>query len=213
MKNNVFIYIFLGILFLVGSIVAFITGIEFGLSNSHAEYQKSIIPALTVLGTWLGAFATCSAVIVSLWLALKQLTQDKEILDCRLDMIIIGDCDKACINLSVVSKGNKPANILSLSWIGEEAKTAYCVQNFHQYSDSLPSVLPYGQQLFLVHVPDFEIRMAQYVNEHMNGQFKNLNILLTTTTGTKKIKVDDDMLSIIENSCNSNETKGFELQE
>lgn len=89
MKTHGFIYLFIGLVSCLGLLLAFVWGIEVGFSVSQDEYERNIIPVLSVLGTWVGAFATCSAVLLSLWLAFRQINQDKEILDCRLDMNLI----------------------------------------------------------------------------------------------------------------------------
>ncbi|SFK57081.1 hypothetical protein [Methylophaga sulfidovorans] len=205
MKTHGFIYLFIGLVSCLGLLLAFVWGIEVGFSVSQDEYERNIIPVLSVLGTWVGAFATCSAVLLSLWLAFRQINQDKEILDCRLDMNLIpGYQNEPCIGLTVVSKGNKPANILSLSWFGEGAKTAIWVARFNQHSETLPKVLSYGQQINLMHVPHFERDLAKYVREHMDGKFENLYLSLNTTTGSTKVKVKESMLSLIKSSESAN---------
>lgn len=205
MKTNGFIYLFIGLMACLGLLVAFVSGIHIGLRFSPSEYEQSMLPTLAVLGTWVGAFATCSAVIVSLWLALKQLSQDKEILDCNLNMHVIpGYQDQPCIGLSIVSKGNKPTNINSLSWYGEGARAAMTVTHFNPYGSKLPQVLSYGQQISLLHVQDFEEHIAKYVREYMDGNFENLYLSVNTTTGSERIKLSDSMLSYLRESESAN---------
>ncbi|HEC60288.1 hypothetical protein LCGC14_0677540 [marine sediment metagenome] len=201
MNNHIFIYIFLVISCLVGCLVSFVLGTELGLSVSIDDYERSIIPALSLLGSWLGAFATSAAVVVSLWLAFKQLSQDKEILDSHLNMVLIpGIQDSPCIGLQIVSKGNRPANIRSISWFGEGAKHAMWVKNFHRHSDTLPKTLSYGEQLNLIFTPNFEVELANYVHNEINGKFENLYLSLSTSTETKKINISKSMQDIIRSS-------------
>ncbi len=205
MKTHGFIYLFIGLVSCVGLLIAFVTGIEVGFSVSREEYESSLVPALSVLGTWVGAFATCSAVIVSLWLALKQINQDKEILDCSLNMNLIpGYQNEACIGLTIVSKGNRPASISSISWFGEGAKTAMIVTKFNQYSAQLPKVLSYGERINILHIPDFEKELHSYVTIHMEGKFENLFLSVNTTTESKKVKVGTEMLSLIKRCESAN---------
>ncbi len=180
----------------------FIIGLFLGIFiDKNFDLGLSILPFLSTLGTWLGAFATCSAVVVSLWLAFKQLNQDKEILDSTIKMVLSpGYQDEPVIGVSIVSKGNKPTNIQSLSWHGKNAKTAMWVKDYHPLSESLPHILSYGQKINLMHIPSFEKHLARYVCEHMAGKFDELYLLISTTTDCVKIKVDKGLLSIIKQS-------------
>lgn len=201
MNKHIFVYIFLALFFIVGCLAFFILGVELGLSSSADKYEKSIIPALSVLGSWFGALATSAAVIISLWLAFKQLNQDREILDCRIDMTIIPGVQKtACIGLTIVSKGNKPANIQSITWRGEGTKKSMWVAEFNTNSEKLPKVLSYGEQLHLMHTPGFEVYLAEYVNEYMDGKFENLYLYLNTTTASKRVSISKSVLTTIRNS-------------
>lgn len=206
MKHHRFFYLFIGLVSSLGFLIAFVSGISIGFSVSLEKYQGSIIPTLSVLGTWLGAFATCAAVLVSLWLAFKQLNQDKEILDCRLNIVYLrpSDQDEPCIGLTVVSKGNKPANIRSLSWRGKGAEIAMWVNTYNKYSETLPKVLSYGEKIELLFPLHFEHGLAEYVRKDIDGKFENLYLSLNTTTDSIKIKVKDDVLSFIKNSENAN---------
>jgi hypothetical protein len=201
MKTHGFIYLFIVLASCLGLIVAFVSGIATGLTYSQDDFELNLVPLLSMLGVWVGAFATCSAVIVSLWLALKQLSQDKEVIDCRLNMMVIpGHQDDACIGLSIVSKGTRPASIASITWHGKSASTAIYVQEYHQLSDRLPKVLSYGETMNILHVPNTENYLRNYVINNLDGRFEDLYLSVNTTTESKNVKLGEDVLSSIRDS-------------
>lgn len=201
MKHHGFAYLFIALVAILSVVLAFVVGIQVGLSSSPQHYELSVLPTLTLIGSWVAALGTCSAVVVSLWLAFKQLAQDREILECQLNMALIpGYQDEPCIALGIVSKGNKPSNVLSISWFGENAETAILVTKFNQHSDSLPRVLSYGQKITILHVSGFESHLSSYVDKYLAGNFDRLYLVVNTTTESKKIKVPKDMGLLIKGS-------------
>jgi hypothetical protein len=201
MKTHGFIYLFIGLASLLGLLIAFVTGIDIGLSFSQKEYETNLVPVLSMIGVWVGAFATSSAVIVSLWLALKQLRLDKEILVCRLDMMVIDDqLDVSLIGLFIVSKGTRPANISSVTWHGESAQKSIFVQQFDKRSEKLPKVLSYGETITILFEPNLENYLYDYVIDNLEGTFEELYLSVNTTTESKKVKVCENVLSSIRKS-------------
>lgn len=201
MKPNGFIYLFIAFVFCLSMVIVFILGFNFGISLKIEEYETEILPALSVIGVWFGAIATCGAVIVSLWLAFKQLSQDKEVLKCTLCMMVSpGFQDQAVIGLTIVSVGNKPANIHSIIWYCKHAETLMFVTEFHQMSGVLPVVLSYGERTTIMHIEGFEKQLGNYINQQADGKFKDLYLSVNTTTTRINVKVDDGTLLKIKDS-------------
>ncbi len=198
MKYHGFTYLFIALFSLVALVVAFVLGVELGISSGSEKYDRDILPALSVIGVWAGVLATFSAVVISLWLAFRQIDADREVLDCRVNMVLMpGVQEGKCIGVHIVSKGNRPANISSVSWVSEGAKAAMWVARYHEFSHHLPRVLAYGEQLSLIHEVGFENHIYEYIVEHGAGEFENLYLLISTTTMTKKVKVDKALMSMI----------------
>jgi len=112
MQNRIIIYILLVVLGTLIALLAFSFGVNWGFLTSIDKYNHEIVPTLYMIGTWVAALGTCSAVIFSLWLSFKQFSRDKDIIDCQLNINVIPTHqDIPCIGLSIVSKGNRPANV------------------------------------------------------------------------------------------------------
>jgi len=190
MNKHNFIYLFVGLLTCLALIVAFIIGVQTGLTSTSENYESNILPALSVVGVWFGAISTSCVAIVSLWLAYKQLNKDKEILEFHLNMLVSpGYQDIACIGITIVSKGNKPSSIESISWLGKTSSVAMLVSQFNTQSATLPAVLSYGQRICILHEEGFELHLSQYIKEHLNGKVDDLYMTVNTTTDQHEVKL------------------------
>ena len=197
MNKHHFIYLFIGLLSFLALIIAFVSGIQVGFTTTVDSYDKNILPTLSVIGIWFGSIATSSAVIVSLWLAFKQLNKDKEILEFRLNMNVIpGYQDKPCIGVTILSKGDKPSTIDSITWHSDIATSIY-VNRLHVSSAQLPAVLSYGQRITIMHEENFELHLSEYVKERLNNKLDSLYMSVNTTTDSHKIKLTDEVKEAI----------------
>ena len=171
-------------------IIAFVIGVQTGFASSPANYEENILPTLSVVGIWFGAIATSCVAIVSLWLAYKQLNQDKEILQFNLNMVVSpGYQDKACIGVTIVSKGNKPSAIDSISWLGKNSTVAMMVSRLNAHGAALPKVLSYGQRIVVIHEENFESHLAEYVKKQLNCKIDDLYMTVNTTTEQHRVKL------------------------
>lgn len=194
MNKHHFIYLFITLISFLALIIAFVSGIQVGFTTTVDSYDKNILPTLSVIGVWFGSIATSSAVIVSLWLAFKQLSKDKEILEFRLNMLVIpGHQDKACIGVTILSKGDKPSIIDSITWHCSNSTISIYIQQFHANSAQLPAVLSYGQRINIIHEEDFEIHLSEYINEYSNKNLDSLYMTVNTTTESHKVKLTKDV--------------------
>lgn len=201
MKHHPFIYLFISLMSIFALVVVFVLGIMAGFQLTEKEYVGTTIPTLSMLGTWVGAFATCSAVIVSLWLALLQLSKDKVVLKCHVNNVVTPpDLETTYISLSVVSTGNKPAKIRSIGWIGKEAKTAVIVKDFYYTSAELPTTVTYGEDLVLMHTPDFYGYLKGYVEDFLENKYDSLRCVVHTTTESIEVMPSSEVITSIKNA-------------
>lgn len=204
MKHHVFIYLFILLVGVFALVVVFVLGIMSGFQLSEKTYLSTTLPTLGVLGAWVGAFATCSAVIVSLWLAHLQLSKDKVVLKCLINNVLSPpDMETKYIAVNIVSIGNKPANIRSVGWFGKDAKSAMWVKDFHYTSAHLPTVLNYGEELVVMHTPDFYLYLNDYVNEYLHGEYSRLICLVHTTTESIEVTPSEEVIERIKNANKS----------
>ncbi len=201
MKTHNFVYLFIAITSVICILVSFVLGIEVGLTQSPNEYKTDLLPVLSTIGIWVGAFATLSAVIVSLWLALKQLSMDKEILQCTLNMFIIpGHQNQACIGLSIVSKGKRPSIVNSITWHGDGTSEAMVVSKYNQNSESTPKALGYGETIQIMHTENFEKHLHEFAIKNLGGEFRKLYLSVNTTTESNRIELNDAVYKAIKNA-------------
>ena len=107
---------------------------------------------LTIAGSWLAGIGSLSAVITSLWLARRTNTIRLGIIANHVQIItpgIKGSPDY--MQISIVNKGVRPANITSVGWAVGLFKKQYAVQLFGDtYSDTLPKLLNEGEEVKLL---------------------------------------------------------------
>jgi len=201
MKHHAFIYLFLLLVGMFALVVVYVLGIMSGFHLSEKDYLASTLPTLNVLGAWVGAFATCSAVLVSLWLAFQQLSKDKVVLKCLVNNVLSPpDMETKYISVNIVSTGNKPANIRSIGWFGKNAKTAIWVKDFYYTSSPLPTVLNFGEELVVMHTPDFHLHLNDYVEKYLDGDSGKLICMVHTTTESIDVAPNQEVINRIKNA-------------
>lgn len=201
MKHHAFIYLFILLVGIFTLVVVYVLGIMSGFQLSEKEYISSTLPTLSVLGTWVGAFATCSAVLLSLWLAFQQISKDKVVLKCLVNNVLSSpDMETKYISVNIVSTGNKPANIRSIGWFGKDAKTAIWVKDFHYTSSHLPTVLNFGEELVVMHTPELYFHLNNYVEEHLGGDYGKLICLVHTTTESIEVAPNQEVIDSVKDA-------------
>lgn len=125
-----------GVFFLV--VIAFGFGAAVGVSSTYDDFEKMVIPVLSMLGAWISGVGAFAAAMVSLWLAKEASKEDVE------------DVDLSCcwkygfFFVSATSTGKRPSTIVGAGL--EFGGIQYQLEIQREYGRSVaPVTLGYGQ--------------------------------------------------------------------
>ena len=172
-----------------------------------------------VIGAWVAAFATLTAVVVSLWLALSQSKVKLKINAGHRLLLTEGQKETPdyCY-INIVNISPKPAKIVSVGWQVGLFKKRYFYQKFgipesaqvpvtlQQDGDEATFLLPFhfrsDDQDWIVHFPQ------SIFNGHKPKiQLMTLCVLVYTSVGQKfKVKVEDNLKEKLLESYEANKS-------
>ncbi|MBU1308522.1 MAG: hypothetical protein KKE30_03185 [Gammaproteobacteria bacterium] len=183
---------------LLFGLMCFILGIAFGASSDQTEFSGTILPVLSVVGTWVSGLGSLGAVIVALWLAEKQRRAESELLELDLGFFIIPFASEAVLMISAVSKGKRPSEINSVSIYGKTANAKMYLVNFLPCGSQLPVNIGYGKKASFFCEVGFEYQIGEYISTNCNGSAKELELCVSTTTKNFIYSPDASMKKTLE---------------
>jgi vacuolar-type H+-ATPase subunit I/STV1 len=190
------------ILLLIGvllfGLMCFILGIALGASSNQTEFSGTILPLLSVVGTWVSGLGALGAVIVALWLAEKHRRAESELLELDLGFVIIPFTSEAVLMISAVSKGKRPSEINSISIYGKKANSKMYLANFLRGGNQLPVNIGYGKKASFFCEVGFEYKIGEYISANCNGSAKELVLCVSTTTENFLYSPDTSMKKALE---------------
>ncbi len=184
-------------------LLSFAVGISFGAAFGKNYFLSTLYPALSVLGNWVAGIGALAAVFTSLWLAESQKRLNAENLDVKFSLVVLPPDMTNRLMVYVVSNGNKPSNIMSLSIISTDSKIALCVKDIDNASSQFPQYLSYGQTANFLLVKESESYINNYVSEHCNGKYSGLKAVINTAIGTFKVPFNNEIITHLKESAKS----------
>ncbi|MDG9924477.1 MULTISPECIES: hypothetical protein [unclassified Pseudomonas] len=127
-------------LLLLVLILVFGLGAAVGASNSYSAFVNTLIPLLSMVGSWLSGIGALAAAIVSLWLANKSSREDVE--DCEVDYRWL----YGRFVLEAISQGKRP---ITITGAAVKFSNKFCKLEVDSKGSSprLPATLHYGQNV------------------------------------------------------------------
>lgn len=185
-----------GILLIV--ILAFLLGAAYGVSSDRKQFVDTLIPVFSTAGSWVSGIGALGAVFVSLWLAEKQARKDREQLKLSISSVLTTIHPEARLCIEVVSTGQKPSNISSISLTGKNSSRIMALVNFANGSSALPTKLGYGEKAYYFLQQGGEKEIGEYLKNNCAGSAKELQIYINTTTEVFILKPEKEMKSMLE---------------
>lgn len=136
--------ILLAVAVILIALLSFAIGVSFGTSYDNGSLINVLFPALGVVGNWIAGIGAIAAVFTSLWLADNQRKLNSEEIDVKFNLVVSPPDMTSRLMVSAVSKGNRPANVKSLSIYSANSTVAMWVKDLDPQSSHLPIVMPYG---------------------------------------------------------------------
>ncbi|MCV6621633.1 MAG: hypothetical protein OIF51_07760 [Cellvibrionaceae bacterium] len=191
--------ILLAVAVILIGLLSFAIGVSFGTSYDKGSFINVLFPALSVVGNWVTGIGAVAAVFTSLWLADNQRKLNSEDIGVKFNLIVSPPDMTKRLMVSAVSKGNRPANVKSLSIYSGDSTVAMWVKDLDPQSSHLPLVMPYGHDASFILVPDTESFIIDYVQEHCEGKYSGLKMQLNTTLGSFSIPFSKEILEHLQN--------------
>ncbi|BDZ73922.1 hypothetical protein GCM10025856_16410 [Methylophaga marina] len=190
------ILIVLGVI-LLGA-MCFLLGTALGVSIDRGNFTETLLPVLSVIGSWVSGVGALGAVTVALWIAEKQRRSEKEDLELDFGFVIVPGFQEAVLMISAVSVGKRPSEINSISVYGKNATVIMHVARFLNVSSQLPTNLGYGKKANFLCEEGFEIHIGEYLNTYCDGTSKDLKVCVSTTTENFIYIPDESMKSALD---------------
>lgn len=165
-------------------LMMFLLGVAFGTSTSisNEEFEKTILPVLSVVGSWVSGVGALGAVLAALWIAEKQRRGEKEDLKLAFDFVIIPGQLNAVLMVSAVSLGKRPSEINSIVIYSQNAAVQMYISRFLHGSSPIPINLGYGKKAIWLCEKGFEHHIGSYLKTYCNSKASNLKICVSTST-------------------------------
>lgn len=149
----------------------------------------------TIIPNWLTAFGTISAVIISLYLSMRD-RKFKYYSKASFGTLLFPNVPGVdTFMITVVNKSPRPIKITGIIWITRKYfkhKHYFQIPDDIPLTDSLPKVLEDGQELRLY------FRRDVFNNNFNNFQYRNFKLLFCTSSNEEyKIKIDKDAYKTI----------------
>ncbi|HTF97491.1 MAG TPA: hypothetical protein VL995_15230 [Cellvibrio sp.] len=186
--------ILLAIAVILIALLTFAIGVSFGTSYDKGSLIEVLFPALEVVGNWIAGIGAIAAVFTSLWLADNQRSLNTEELDIKFNLVVSPPDMTNRLMVYVVSKGNRPANVKSLSIYSAKATVAMWVKDLDLQSSRLPIEMPYGHDASFLLVKGVESYINDYVKEHCGGEYSGLRVQINTTLGSFFVSFNNEIL-------------------
>lgn len=186
----------LGVLLLC--LMIFLLGVAFGTSTNNLEFKETILPVLSVVGSWVSGIGALGAVLVALWIAEKQRRGDKENLKLAFDFVVTSAQSNAVLMVSAVSVGKRPSEINSIIIFDPKASAQLYIARFLPGSSSIPTNLGYGKKAAWLCEEGFERHIGSYLKSYCNGKASYLKICVSTTTENFMLTPSKEMMKTLE---------------
>jgi hypothetical protein len=186
----------LGVLLLC--LMLFLLGVAFGTSTSNAEFKESILPVLSVVGSWVSGIGALGAVLVALWISEKQKRSDKEHLELGFDFVVTQPYTNAVLMVSAVSTGKRPSEINSIAIYSQGATAQMYIARLLPGSSAIPINLGYGKKATWLCEEGFEHHIGSYLKTYCNSKASQLKICVSTTTENFTITPSKEMKKTLE---------------
>lgn len=170
----------LGIILLC--LMLFLLGVAFGTSTNSVEFEKTILPVLSAVGSWVSGVGALGAVLVALWIAEKQRRNEKEELKLAFDFVVTPGQSNAVLMVSAVSVGKRPSEINSIVIYSQGATAQMYITRFLHGSSPIPINLGYGKKAAWLCEEGFEHHIGSYLKSYCNSKASHLKICVSTTT-------------------------------
>lgn len=195
-KNEKVILIVLGLILL--NAMCFLLGTALGVSIDHGNFTETLLPVLSVIGSWVSGIGALGAVTVALWIAEKQRRSEKEDLELNFGFVLVPGVREAVLMISAVSVGKRPSEINSVSIYGKDATAIMLVARFLNGGSQLPTNLGYGKKATFLCEEGLEIKIGEYLNRCCEGTSKDLKVCVSTTTENFVLIPDKGMKSALD---------------
>ena len=186
----------LGVLLLC--LMMFLLGVAFGTSTSNAEFKDSILPVLSVVGSWVSGIGALGAVLVALWISEQQKRSDKEYLELGFDFVVTQPYTNAVLMISAVSTGKRPSEINSIAIYSQGATAQMYIARLLPGSSVIPINLGYGKKATWLCEEGFEHHIGSYLKTYCNSKASQLKICVSTTTENFTINPSKEMKKTLE---------------
>ncbi len=186
--------ILLAVAVILIALLSFAIGVSFGVSYDNGSLINVLFPALGVVGNWIAGIGAIAAVFTSLWLADNQRKLNTEEIEVKFNLVVSPPDMTSRLMVSAVSKGNRPANVKSLSIYSANSTVAMWVKDLDPQSSHLPIVMPYGHDASFLLVRGTESYINGYVKEQCNGEYSGLRMQLNTTLGSFSVPFSSEVL-------------------
>lgn len=163
-------------------LMLFLLGVAFGTSTSSAEFEKTILPVLSVVGSWVSGVGALGAVLVALWIAEKQRRSEKEELKLAFEFVVTSGQSNASLMISAVSVGKRPSEINSIVIYSQDATAQMYIARFLRGSSPIPISLGYGKKAIWLCEEGFEHQIGSYLKSYCDSKATHLKICVSTTT-------------------------------
>ena len=179
-------------------LMLFLLGVAFGTSTSNAEFKGSILPVLSVVGSWVSGIGALGAVLVALWISEKQRRSDKEHLELAFDFVVTQPYKNAVLMISAVSVGKRPSEINSIVIYSQGATAQMYIARFLPGSSAIPINLGYGKKAAWLCEEGFEHNIGSYLKTYCNSKASQLKICVSTTTVNFTLTPSEEMKKTLE---------------
>lgn len=183
------------------AVLSFAIGVAFGVSSDFEMFQSTLIPLLSMLGTWVAGIATVGAVIAALWLAEIEKRSDSENIKVWSGFVIIPGEPGELFCIKITSDGKRPTNLTSISIFSKSTNPALVIIGFHSLGSTLPASLGYGVAATFIMRTDFADAIAKYIAVNCSGSAKNLKLAISSTIKNYQFDLDNDLKKLLEENA------------
>lgn len=169
--------------------LAFGFGAAVGVSHSYNAFLNTLIPLLSMVGSWLSGIGALSAALVSLWLANSARNEDVE--ECEIDC----RWEYGALKVNAISTGRRPVTIVSAG-IHHSGMSCDFEIDAKKSEPKLPATLFYGQSVDIaIYQRDTFQKLKFYLDRHPIAAGSDVYIYVSSTIHVYEEVVPKDFLA------------------
>lgn len=180
-------------------ILMFCAGVALGLSQDSKKFLDTLVPILSMAGTWVASLGTIAAVIVALWLAEAERRSDVEHINGRFGYVAVPGRMDPILAVSATADGKRPVSLTSISLYSAAAANVYLTP-MHLYPEgsSFPKQLVYGENAIFLFERSARDGVLDYISNHCKGSARELQVFVSSTLKQYEVELPRALKDLLE---------------